>query len=486
MPYIIPFTRKTIEFISQAGLQGTKEKLAVNYLVRNCEVDDLWNKQTALYGFVGGTATSHKYNLKNPLDTDAAFRLFFGGGWTHSSTGAKGNGTTNYANTYFTTSANASQNNVALSWYIRNPLYRGIGQYSTNMLHVTEFGNVYMGANSAQSAYALPLTTGLYSISRIASNEYKLFNNGNVVRTVAAASAGVSTLPLYLGARREGANPNWITTNEIAFASIGSGLTPSEEVKLYNIVQAYEVMLGRQMDANASTFIGTIGSTTELEANAINNFVINLKYYNLWDECIQILPLCWNNATRNRFDMKGTYTATMNGTITHASRYVTSNGTTGYINTGVNQATNHNQDSNGVSFWSNTNSQENVYVFGSYNGTQYAVVNPRNTLDNARILNNDNGVTYDIANTNSQGFFTFVRTDSTTKTIYKNGVSLGDLTETSVSEPNLVNYFLKANYAGSPYSTRQFQMLIQHRGLNATQVANLNTCVTTFRTQLGL
>ena len=51
----------------------------------------------ALYPFVGGTATSHKFNLKDPRDLDAAFRLQFNGGWTHNSNGVTPNGTNGYA-----------------------------------------------------------------------------------------------------------------------------------------------------------------------------------------------------------------------------------------------------------------------------------------------------------------------------------------------------------------------------------------------------
>ena len=61
----------------------------------------LWSEFYALYPFVSGSAIGHKYNLIDPQDTDAAYRLTFLGGITHSSTGMQGKGITGYANTHF-------------------------------------------------------------------------------------------------------------------------------------------------------------------------------------------------------------------------------------------------------------------------------------------------------------------------------------------------------------------------------------------------
>jgi hypothetical protein len=59
-------------------------------------------KIKVLYPFVGGTAATHKFNFVNPLDTDAAFRLVFNGGFTHSASGCQPNGTNGWANTFLT------------------------------------------------------------------------------------------------------------------------------------------------------------------------------------------------------------------------------------------------------------------------------------------------------------------------------------------------------------------------------------------------
>jgi len=64
-------------------------------------------------------AAQFKYNLVNPVDSDAAFRLVFNGGWTHSSNGATPNGTNGYADTKFNPSLNGQLNSAHLSYYSR-------------------------------------------------------------------------------------------------------------------------------------------------------------------------------------------------------------------------------------------------------------------------------------------------------------------------------------------------------------------------------
>ena len=98
-------------FIAAAGITNLTQASAVNTLVNDLKTYGLWTKMKALYPMVGGTATSHKFNLKDPRDLDAAFRLTFSGGWTHSSTGALPNGTTGYAETYFNPTTGYSVNN---------------------------------------------------------------------------------------------------------------------------------------------------------------------------------------------------------------------------------------------------------------------------------------------------------------------------------------------------------------------------------------
>jgi hypothetical protein len=49
---------------------------------------NIWEKMVAVYPFIGGTADTHKFNLKNPADSDAAFRIEWVGNTYHSRLGS--------------------------------------------------------------------------------------------------------------------------------------------------------------------------------------------------------------------------------------------------------------------------------------------------------------------------------------------------------------------------------------------------------------
>jgi hypothetical protein len=99
---------------------------AVNQLVLDLKAASIWTKMKAIYPFVGGTASLHKWNLKDPRDLDAAFRLTFFGGWTHTTNGAQGNGTNSYADSFFIPSTQYSViDNAALSVYSRTNIIEG-------------------------------------------------------------------------------------------------------------------------------------------------------------------------------------------------------------------------------------------------------------------------------------------------------------------------------------------------------------------------
>ena len=110
-------------FITAAAITDPTQQAAINTLVVDLKGYSIWTKMSALYPFVGGTASTHKFNLKDPRDLDAAFRLVFNGGFTHSSNGITGNGTNGFADTKFNPISQSSNlNSFSLSVYSRTNL----------------------------------------------------------------------------------------------------------------------------------------------------------------------------------------------------------------------------------------------------------------------------------------------------------------------------------------------------------------------------
>ena len=248
-------------FIAAAGLTDATQKNAINQLVVDLKVYGIWTKMKAIYPFVGGTADTHKWNLKDARDADSAFRLSFSGGWTHASTGAKPNGTTGYANTFITPSTHSSQNSSHLSFYSRtNSTGDGmnIGQIQTSPVlrgfHMAiSFGLISnqmrtrLNSENASTSYTPTDTRGLFSISRINSSEYKGFRNASNVFTFTEASNTPGNIQMIIGAINTTGGVTDYSTHECAFATIGDGLTDTEVSDLYTAVNAFQTTLSRNV-----------------------------------------------------------------------------------------------------------------------------------------------------------------------------------------------------------------------------------------------
>jgi hypothetical protein len=226
----------------------------------------------AIYPFVGGTASTHKWNLKDPRDLDAAFRLVFNGGITHSNTGALPNGTNGYADTYVNTSVTnfPTTNYISMSYYSRTG-----GSHSTGGNVIGSFGSPttqatsarilirYVGnPNSSASLFnytdgVLPnaivttdtVGTGMYIGTR-SSTASKLFMRGSLAATSTGGNTAFSLPPynafLFAYNNRDAGALNF-TNKECAFSHIGVGLTDGECTTLTTIVNTFQTTLGRNV-----------------------------------------------------------------------------------------------------------------------------------------------------------------------------------------------------------------------------------------------
>jgi len=244
-------------FIDAAQITDVTQADAINNLVLGLKYDNLWNKMTAIYPFVGGTATTHKYNLKDPRDLDAAYRLVFNGGWTHSSTGATPNGANGYADTFFTQTSMGMFANSHISYYARTvastsgtKVEMGVGTGLANSysnLAVGFSGVISINAGSRTLGFSVVDARG-YVINSATSTSLKLYKNGSLLGTDSTTQlSSPSAFSLIIGAQSNGASRGNYTDRESAFASIGSGLTDADASNLYNRVQTYQTALSRQV-----------------------------------------------------------------------------------------------------------------------------------------------------------------------------------------------------------------------------------------------
>ena len=225
---------------------------ALNTLESDLSTYGLTSKIKALYPFVGGTATKHKYNFMDARDLDAAYRLSFNGGWTHGSTGITGNGVNSFADAYITNSA-MSYTSTHLSIYSRtdaNNTGISIGNTSTyyNILWLRTGGNSYFGINSSTTPSTSSANSlGFYVGSRTSNTSQKMYKNGSVIITDTTTENHDNTTNYIGAAYRSGVGALLPDAREYAFASIGDGLTDTEAANFYTAVQAFQTTLSRNV-----------------------------------------------------------------------------------------------------------------------------------------------------------------------------------------------------------------------------------------------
>lgn len=236
-------------FFTAAGITDTTQKSAVNQLVLDIKGYSLWSKITGLYPFVGGTSTTHSYNLKNT----AQYQLTFSGGGTHSSTGYLPNGINGYANTGIYP---LSLNDFGFGFYGYKSTFEPKAQMGA------EYGAgityLYCCYNSSAAMYSningtgQKTTTGtytnvkgFYSVSRTDASTVLTRAVNDTASFSVSGGTLQSSLPMFIGAASYGAAGDDYCNTEFRGAFIGNGLTATESGNLKTAFDTFNATLSR-------------------------------------------------------------------------------------------------------------------------------------------------------------------------------------------------------------------------------------------------
>ena len=234
----------------------------INNLFTSLKSNSLYTKIQAFYPFLGTTASQHKWNAKNPLDTNGAFRLTFTGAATFSDNGYQCNGTNAYADTHLTPSMSMTLNSNGLTMVTgtnnavigTSGYSRDIGAYGgeTNIMFLSPRYNVSVGQKAYSSTnYENTYTDsvdakGILTGTRQSSSSTKLFKNGVLKNTSTSAPGTLATNSLFIGAQHVGAGGWGFSTQRIQFTAIHEGLSDAEVATLHTIIDTFENALGRK------------------------------------------------------------------------------------------------------------------------------------------------------------------------------------------------------------------------------------------------
>lgn len=243
---IDPDTRK---FIAVSGITSSVQQAALNDFVITLKDSMLWNKFMAIYPMLGADPASIKWNLKDPRDLDAAYRLTFYGTPIYSSTGVLFSTPSDYANTHLLDSMLPGPNDNAIAFYsdTQNSISGydmgcsdSVGPWNEFAIYEAYDNTEFFGFHA--HGVTPTITKGLFIMSSTQGN-VKRYDNGLVTDAKGTAPTTTFTnLPILIGSV-SGAPE--VGQKECALATIGRGLNDTEARTFYNIVHAFEIRLGR-------------------------------------------------------------------------------------------------------------------------------------------------------------------------------------------------------------------------------------------------
>ena len=499
-------------FITNAAITDPTQQSAINGLVTNLKNYGIWTKMKAIYPFIGGVASSHKFNLRNPLDTDAAFRLVFNGGATHDSTGITGNGVNAYANTFLNDTA-LSIDNKHIAIYQRNILSNLSGA-QVGLTPANRFYLNYQGTNYSNIGMNVPVTTvtapqrGMFLLSKVSNGAYKYYQNSLTPISKTGTNFAQSTNHFILAQNNGTAAVDHSLTN-LSLVSFGDGLSDTEAANYYTAVQTFQTKLLRQVgvpivsDSDAQAFLNAAVITDVTQASAVNTLVTDLKGYGIWTKMKALYPFVGGTASQHKFNLKNpldtdaAFRLVFSGGWTHSSTGALPNGTNAYADTFFVPLNNGLTTSNAhVSFYGRTSSTTTGVEIGNY------VLNPAGTAYSGIILqgiSSSNQVrfyyslglrAFKAVTSAPTGLVLGTSIINSRRDLFVNGISIANNIQSDTSVMPNSPLYIGAYATGTPSTAAAFTDAQQALasigdGLTNTEVANYYTAVQAFQTTLN-
>lgn len=259
-------------FLQTVNISDTQIRTGINNFVTTLKNNGVWYKMSGLYPFVGSTEYQHKFNLKDPQDSDNSFRLgFSGAGTVHTTSGVDFAGTDDYANVFFNPSGDLTGYPVHLSFLsladssadsvdigcapfsLGNPRLLVSAEYNSPNSALFDSYDFTTGRVSISA----PNSKAFYAASRIntTSGFMMLFNASTTPTKSSRTITDISGLAkpnfdIFLGAINKGGTPHYenISNRKFGFFSVGDGLTSGECVNLYSAVKQLQYDLNRNLN----------------------------------------------------------------------------------------------------------------------------------------------------------------------------------------------------------------------------------------------
>jgi hypothetical protein len=246
-------------------------------------------------------------------------------------------------------------------------------------------------------------------------------------------------------------------------------------------------------DPDALAFFARVtaagGSLTTTEKAAVNTLVVTMKADGTWTLMKAIYPMVGASAAACAQNLKSSsFTGTFTSGWTFASTGVTPNGTSAYMDTGLNISTQLTLNTNNASAYYRTNvaksSSSGAYVSINncfYFGVRFTgnVLYAGSQQEGTSLLTG--------ANLDSTGFYQLNRDAVNSVKLFKNNTTFASSTASNTGALPNFNFLVSALNGSSisDYDSKQCAFASVGDGLTDTQASNFYTAVQAFQTTLS-
>lgn len=238
--------------LTSAGITPSATQIqAAHFFAKACKWANIWTKFTAVYPFIGGTAATHAVNMKTP----GTYTITWNGTVTHNSNGITGNGSNGYGDTGLNANTVLTLNSNHVSVYSRtnsSVTSTDIGCWDTGPSKRIEIYSRYTdgllytaNGSGTESSATVPDSFGITIASRTTSSLMGMYRKGMKLKAPTTASTALAGYNIYISAVNAIGSATNYSSRNLAFASIGSGLSDTDATNLSSIVQSLQTILGR-------------------------------------------------------------------------------------------------------------------------------------------------------------------------------------------------------------------------------------------------
>lgn len=252
-------------FLDATGINDATITTALETFVTTLKTESLWSKMVAIYPFVTDKTdvteiqAQFKYNLKDPQDTDAAYRLITFGSVTYSPEGVTNFNNGNYIRTYVysdnPTAFPTGPNFITLGYYLRTNTDTDYGVVGNNdsgtiqtpyYISIRDFGSGatnYLLNYGNTSNFSIATTTcndlGTHIFNRVDSNNIEVLNPSTNITRFLPLTAPSTTVGIGIGYR------GLTTTNVISHYFFSDQISSGQLVTMQTAVNQLQTDLGR-------------------------------------------------------------------------------------------------------------------------------------------------------------------------------------------------------------------------------------------------